>query len=148
MFPFIYVDHPDQFYRLISSLFLHAGLGHILFTLFFHWFIMRDLEKLAGPLRIAIIYLGCGIAGNLGSVLLDPHRAEVSKLFYTPFLVFLNLTTGTDQERYIWSASFVFPHKKTSCAEKRLNLDLCFVEFTKSAGSFNLFVAFSLFEVY
>jgi len=77
MFPFLAYESPDQFYRLISSLFLHAGLGHICVTLLFHWFIMRDLEKLAGPLRIALIYIGSGIAGNLASVLLEPHRAEV-----------------------------------------------------------------------
>ncbi|ODN00733.1 Inactive rhomboid protein 1 [Orchesella cincta] len=77
MFPFIADEQPDQVYRLISSLFLHAGLGHIMITLTLHWFILRDLEKLAGPLRVAIIYLGSGIAGNLASVLLEPHRAEV-----------------------------------------------------------------------
>jgi len=80
MFPFLADDHPDQIYRLISSLFLHAGLGHIFITLLFHWFILRDLEKLAGPLRTACIYLGSGIAGNLASVLLEPHRAEVSSM--------------------------------------------------------------------
>lgn len=81
MFPFIAEEQPDQLYRLISSLFLHAGLGHILITLTLHWFILRDLEKLAGPLRVAIIYLGSGITGNLASVLLEPHRAEVSVAF-------------------------------------------------------------------
>ena len=79
MFPFLNSEQPDQFYRLASSLFLHAGLGHFFFTFLFHFFILRDLEKLAGPLRIAIIYLGSGIAGNLASVLLEPHRAEVCK---------------------------------------------------------------------
>ncbi|XP_035706084.1 inactive rhomboid protein 1 isoform X2 [Folsomia candida] len=77
MFPFLAEDHPDQFYRLISSLFLHAGLGHIMITLVFHMFILRDVEKLAGPLRTMCIYMGAGIAGNLASVLLEPHRAEV-----------------------------------------------------------------------
>lgn len=78
MFPFLAYESPDQFYRLISSLFLHAGLGHIFVSLLFHWSIMRDLEKLAGPLRIALIYFGSGIGGNLASVLLEPHRAEVN----------------------------------------------------------------------
>jgi membrane associated rhomboid family serine protease len=77
MFPFFTEDHPDQFYRLISSLFLHAGLGHIMITIVIHMVILRDLEKLAGPLRTSCIYFGSGIAGNLASVLLEPHRAEV-----------------------------------------------------------------------
>jgi len=39
--------------------------------------IMRDLEKLAGPLRIGIIYIGSGVVGNLASALFVPYRAEV-----------------------------------------------------------------------
>ena len=38
---------------------------------------MRDLEKLAGPLRIGIIYIVSGIAGNLASAIFVPYRAEV-----------------------------------------------------------------------
>jgi len=40
---------------------------------------MRDLEKLTGSLRIALIYLGSGVAGNLGSAIFVPYRADVSK---------------------------------------------------------------------
>jgi membrane associated rhomboid family serine protease len=39
---------------------------------------MRDLEKLTGPLRIAIIYMGSGVSGNLASAIFVPYRAEVS----------------------------------------------------------------------
>lgn len=39
---------------------------------------MRDLEKLTGSLRIALIYLGSGVAGNLGSAIFVPYRADVS----------------------------------------------------------------------
>lgn len=39
---------------------------------------MRDLEKLTGSLRIALIYLGSGVAGNLGSAIFVPYRADVN----------------------------------------------------------------------
>jgi membrane associated rhomboid family serine protease len=39
---------------------------------------MRDLEKLTGSLRIAIIYMGSGVAGNLASAIFVPYRADVS----------------------------------------------------------------------
>jgi len=42
---------------------------------------MRDLEKLTGSLRIAIIYMGSGVAGNLASAIFVPYRADVS-IFY------------------------------------------------------------------
>ena len=39
---------------------------------------MRDLEKLAGWFRIAIIYIGSGIAGSLSSAIFLPYHVEVS----------------------------------------------------------------------
>lgn len=77
MLPFVSPGRPDQFYRLWTSLFLHAGVLHLMATLCLQWFLMRDLEKLAGPLRIGIIYLGSGMAGNLASAIFVPYRAEV-----------------------------------------------------------------------
>jgi hypothetical protein len=35
---------------------------------------MRDMEKLCGPARMAIIYLGSGMAGNLASAIFIPYR--------------------------------------------------------------------------
>ncbi|EEB14779.1 rhomboid, putative [Pediculus humanus corporis] len=77
MIPFYVPDHPDQFYRLWTSLFLHAGIVHMAVTLLIQLSLMRDLEKLTGPLRIGIIYLGSGVAGNLASAIFVPYRAEV-----------------------------------------------------------------------
>lgn len=45
--------------------------------------ILRDLEKLAGWLRISIIYILSGITGNLASAIFLPYRAEV-KEDYSP----------------------------------------------------------------
>ncbi|XP_030638094.1 inactive rhomboid protein 2-like [Chanos chanos] len=77
LLPFLNPDVPDQFYRLWLSLFLHAGLLHCLVSVVFQMTILRDLEKLAGWLRISIIYILSGITGNLASALFLPYRAEV-----------------------------------------------------------------------
>ncbi|XP_059353067.1 uncharacterized protein LOC130698010 isoform X2 [Daphnia carinata] len=77
MLPFHTPDFADQFYRLWTSLFLHAGVLHLAVSVTFQMIIMRDLEKLAGPLRIGIIYMGSGVVGNLASALFVPYRAEV-----------------------------------------------------------------------
>ncbi|XP_055510298.1 inactive rhomboid protein 2-like [Leucoraja erinacea] len=76
LLPFHNPDVPDQIYRLWLSLFLHAGIIHCLLSVLFHVTILRDLEMLAGWLRIAIIYLLSGILGNLGSAIFLPYRAE------------------------------------------------------------------------
>ncbi|XP_054282577.1 inactive rhomboid protein 1-like isoform X1 [Macrosteles quadrilineatus] len=77
MIPFYSPEVPDQFYRLWTSLFLHAGVIHLAITLVLQWFMMRDLEKLTGSLRIMIIYMGSGVGGNLASAIFVPYRADV-----------------------------------------------------------------------
>lgn len=77
LLPFLNPDIPDQFYRLWLSLFLHAGLLHCVVSVVFQMTILRDLEKLAGWVRISIIYVLSGITGNLASALFLPYRAEV-----------------------------------------------------------------------
>ncbi|KAK4293054.1 hypothetical protein Pmani_034216 [Petrolisthes manimaculis] len=77
MIPFHNPDVPDQFYRLWTSLFIHAGVLHLVITVLLQYFLMRDMEKLAGPVRIGVIYIVSGIAGNLASAIFVPYRAEV-----------------------------------------------------------------------
>uniref|UniRef100_A0AAR2L1Z7 Inactive rhomboid protein n=1 Tax=Pygocentrus nattereri TaxID=42514 RepID=A0AAR2L1Z7_PYGNA len=77
LLPFLNPEVPDQFYRLWLSLFLHAGILHCLVSVSFQMTILRDLEKLAGWLRISIIYILSGITGNLASAIFLPYRAEV-----------------------------------------------------------------------
>uniref|UniRef100_A0A3B5L342 Inactive rhomboid protein n=1 Tax=Xiphophorus couchianus TaxID=32473 RepID=A0A3B5L342_9TELE len=77
LLPFLNPQIPDQFSRLWLSLFLHAGVLHCLVSVFFQMSVLRDLEKLAGWLRISIIYLLSGVTGNLASAIFLPYRAEV-----------------------------------------------------------------------
>ncbi|XP_071105942.1 inactive rhomboid protein 2-like isoform X1 [Haliotis cracherodii] len=76
MIVFFHPDHPDQFYRLWTSLFLHGGLIHLVITVGFQVLVMRDMEKLTGAIRMAIIYLGTGICGNLASSVFLPYVVE------------------------------------------------------------------------
>ncbi|XP_045595914.1 inactive rhomboid protein 1 isoform X1 [Procambarus clarkii] len=77
MIPFHNPDVPDQFYRLWTSLFIHAGILHLAISVVLQYLLMRDVEKLAGPVRIGVIYIVSGIAGNLASAIFVPYRAEV-----------------------------------------------------------------------
>ncbi|XP_008102575.1 inactive rhomboid protein 2 [Anolis carolinensis] len=77
LLPFLNPEIPDQFYRLWLSLFLHAGVIHCLVSVIFQMTVLRDLEKLAGWLRITIIFVLSGITGNLASAIFLPYRAEV-----------------------------------------------------------------------
>ncbi|PWA16151.1 hypothetical protein CCH79_00019449 [Gambusia affinis] len=94
LLPFLNPQVPDQFSRLWLSLFLHAGSRRQLVALQavtaacpvclqrpalpgLGMSVLRDLEKLAGWLRISIIYLLSGVTGNLASAIFLPYRAEV-----------------------------------------------------------------------
>ncbi|XP_055314964.1 inactive rhomboid protein 1 isoform X2 [Sitodiplosis mosellana] len=80
MFPFISPDAPDQFYRLFTSLCLHAGIIHLVITVAFQHIFLTDLERLLGPIRTAILYVGSGVAGNLLSSIFLPYKPEVGPL--------------------------------------------------------------------
>ncbi|XP_078347167.1 inactive rhomboid protein 1-like isoform X1 [Oculina patagonica] len=70
-------EQPDQVYRFWMAIFAHAGIIHLACTFIFHFTIMRDLEKMAGWLRLSIIYIFSGIGGYLYSAILLPYQAEV-----------------------------------------------------------------------
>lgn len=77
LIPFVNEDSPDQFYRIFTSIFLHAGIIHLLITLVFNFIVLRDKEILNGWIRISIIYFGSGIGGNLCSTYFVPNLPEV-----------------------------------------------------------------------
>ncbi|EDU42987.1 GlpG membrane protein [Pyrenophora tritici-repentis] len=59
-------DHsrePNQWWRFITPIFLHAGLIHIGFNMLLQWTLGRDMEKEIGPLRFLLVYFSAGIFG-------------------------------------------------------------------------------------
>ncbi|CAF1321103.1 unnamed protein product [Adineta ricciae] len=69
MLEFFVARLPDQVYRFWTVIFIHAGLIHLLITIIFQYTIMRPLEKLAGCVRVMIIYIVSGFVGSLASAL-------------------------------------------------------------------------------
>jgi hypothetical protein len=53
-------------------------------TILFQMFILRDVEKFAGCIRVSIIYIGSGIIGNLASSIFLPYQAEVLNFYSYP----------------------------------------------------------------
>jgi len=58
-------DHvgPNQWYRFIIPIFLHAGLIHICFNMLLQLRLGVDMEREIGPLRFALVYFSSGIFG-------------------------------------------------------------------------------------
>jgi len=66
-----------QFWRLVSPVFLHANLTHLLFNVFFQLRMGFGMERQFGREKMMLIYFACGVFGNLASVLMDPYKLAV-----------------------------------------------------------------------
>jgi membrane associated rhomboid family serine protease len=64
-----------DWYRLITSAFLHANLIHLLFNMLFLWWFGRSLERVIGPGRFVGIYLVAALAGAAGALISAPANA-------------------------------------------------------------------------
>lgn len=58
-----------ELYRLVTSMFLHNGIAHLLLNMYALYILGPQLESFFGKFKFAIIYLISGIAGNLLSLL-------------------------------------------------------------------------------
>jgi membrane associated rhomboid family serine protease len=63
-------DH-SGFYRMVTSMFIHASLIHIGFNMYFLYMIGPSLETRLGPGRYLLLYLSAGLCGATGVVLLQ-----------------------------------------------------------------------------
>ena len=66
-----------QWWRLISAMFLHFGLPHLLMNLWALWDGGQLVERMYGHLRFALLYFFSGVAGNLLSLVIH-HDPVVS----------------------------------------------------------------------
>lgn len=66
-----------QWWRLISAMFLHVGIVHLLFNLFMQVIIGIILERRYDCIRVAVIYLISGIGGDVASAVFLPRYATV-----------------------------------------------------------------------
>jgi membrane associated rhomboid family serine protease len=72
-FPGIPDGLPGQWYRLVSSGFLHYGIFHLAFNMYALYMLGQTLEPMLGRLRFAMVYFACLLGGSAGALLLQPH---------------------------------------------------------------------------
>ena len=60
--------NPLELYRLITSIFLHGGLLHLLCNMYSLYVIGPQLESFFGKIKYTIIFIGSGVIGNLLSM--------------------------------------------------------------------------------
>jgi membrane associated rhomboid family serine protease len=73
--PSIAIGH--DYWRLVTSGFLHAGFIHIAFNMYLLWVLGQMLEPVLGGVRFAAVYFTALLAGSLGALLAEPNAVTV-----------------------------------------------------------------------
>lgn len=66
-----FVLQQGEFHRLLTAMFLHGGIAHVVFNMLALYYIGQNVERFFGTLRFALIYFLGGLAGSVLSVLLN-----------------------------------------------------------------------------
>jgi membrane associated rhomboid family serine protease len=66
-----------DWWRLITSAFLHANLLHIAFNMYFLWFVGSAVEQALGRGRFLMIYFVSALAGSAGALVFSANKPTV-----------------------------------------------------------------------
>lgn len=64
-----------QYWRLISAMFMHVSMGHILCNMLNQYMLGERLERALGKVKFFIFYMLCGIGANLVCMKLEMNEA-------------------------------------------------------------------------
>ncbi|NJE02657.1 rhomboid family intramembrane serine protease [Thermococcus sp. MV11] len=62
-------------WQLVTAMFVHVGILHIAFNMYFLLMMGRQLEGILGPKRLVMVYFVSGLAGNLLTLFLLPANS-------------------------------------------------------------------------
>jgi membrane associated rhomboid family serine protease len=71
------IVHDHQYWRLLTSGFLHEGLLHLAINMLSLWFVGQVLEPAIGRVNFAAVYLASLFTGSFGALLFQPHALTV-----------------------------------------------------------------------
>ena len=91
---------PNQWFRFIIPMFLHAGIIHISFNMLLQLTLGRDMEKIIGPVRFALVYFSSGI---FGFVLGGNYAGSGQSSRYVSLTLFMVIANSSEAELLVAS---------------------------------------------
>jgi membrane associated rhomboid family serine protease len=71
------IAHQHEYWRIVTSGFLHDGILHIAFNMFFLYIMGTILEPAIGRINFLAVYMTSLIAGSFGALLFQPDAVTV-----------------------------------------------------------------------
>jgi membrane associated rhomboid family serine protease len=71
------IDVQNEYWRLITGGFLHAGFLHIAFNMYLLWILGQMLEPVLGSARFAALYFTALLWGSFGALVVEPNALTV-----------------------------------------------------------------------
>ncbi len=68
------VAEDQEYWRLLTSMFLHAGLFHLFFNMWALWIVGAFLERIMGTTRFVLLYFISGLAGSVLVLVAGPEN--------------------------------------------------------------------------
>lgn len=65
-----------QYWRLITSIFIHIGFIHLFLNNYALWIIGQEIEQIYGSARFVFLYLVTGVIGSVGSYVFNPEATS------------------------------------------------------------------------
>ena len=65
-----------QYWRVITSIFIHIGFIHPFLNNYALWIIGQEIEQIYGSARFVVLYLATGVIGSIGSYLFNPDATS------------------------------------------------------------------------
>jgi membrane associated rhomboid family serine protease len=104
-----------EYYRLVTSMFLHYGVLHLLMNMWALWILGRSLEMVLGPIRFAALYLISGLGGSVAAyIFTSPSQmtagasGAIFGLFAGLFLIMRKLGRSTSSIVPVLIVNLVF----------------------------------------
>lgn len=74
---FAYNIYHGEAWRLVTAMFLHGGITHILFNMYSLYILGTQIEVIFGKVKYLIIYFISGIAANILSCIIAPNTLSI-----------------------------------------------------------------------